>query len=168
MTYYCYEGSRYQINNEIFGRNLPNEIVYGKFDPRPAQTRYAKMPIFDCFKQSSVPLKKNRIYNSSHTYLPTKKAPFSGFADNVDIETLLRNSILPLQVAPRSKYIPSSKSELFQTKITNSRPVKMSHLKLFKEERFNYENKNKCKLGWKVFNNHTKNQIKNLDLISKN
>ena len=44
----------------------------------------------------------------------------------------------------------------------------MNHLKLFKEEQFNYENKNKCKLGWKVFNNHTKNQIKNLDLISKN
>ena len=168
MTYYCYEGSRYQINNEIFGRNLPNEIVYGNFSQRPAQTRNTRMPIFDCFKQSNVPIKQKNIYNNSKTYLPAEKAPFSGFADNVDIETLLRNTIFPLQVAPRSKFIPSSKSELFQSKVINTKPVQMTHSSLFRQDRFNLKNQNKCKLGWKVFNNHTKNQIKNLNLISKN
>ena len=40
-------------------------------------------------------------------------APFSGFVENVDVESVLRNQIFALQKNDQAVYVPSSKSDLY-------------------------------------------------------
>ena len=44
----------------------------------------------------------------------------------------------------------------------------MTNNLLFKQEQFNAFNPNECNLGYKLFNNHTRVQTKNIELTSEN
>ena len=162
MAYYCYEGSRYQINDEQYKRNIPSSPPQMTFSPRPAQTRFTLMPFVDCKKKSDVPIIKQPPYDNTKTYLPAAEAPYSGYARAIDVETMLHNTIFPIQKAPQSKFIPSSQSNLYKHYIDNSRPVHQSHPALFKETRWNLVDRDKCGLGYKFFDNHTKYQVKGM------
>ena len=162
MTYYCYEGSRYQINDELYQRNLPSSPPQMTFSPRAVQTRFVMMPLVDCRRKSGVPIVKRRPYDHKETYLPTREAPYSGYAKAIDIETILHNTIFPIQKASQSKFIPSSQSDLYQLYVKNGRPVRQTHPALFKEQRWNRVNRDKCGLGHKFFDNHTKYQVKGM------
>jgi hypothetical protein len=61
----------------------------------------------------AVPAAKH-VYSPKTCFAPlTRKPPFSGFAANVDTESLLRSQFFALQRAEQAVYIPSSKSDLY-------------------------------------------------------
>ena len=58
-----------------------------------------------------------------------------------------------------------SNSDLYMPgHLINSKPQKMTNTGLFKNEQFNSFNPNKCNLGHKLFNNHIRQQMKNVNL----
>ena len=83
---------------------------------------------------------------------------------NIDIETHLRNTIHPLQKAPQSKHIPDSSSDLFNTKhFKQTMGVDPNDL-LQRPEQFDAFNPNRCLLGKNLFDNHTRQQTKDVKL----
>ena len=91
------------------------------------------------------------------------------FSRNVDIESSLHNSFHPLQKCVQGKYIPGSKSDMYDSRylIPTTNKVKMTNNLLFNKESFNSFNPNKCNLGHKIFNNHIRQQTKNTDYFKK-
>ena len=62
----------------------------------PASTRKVLMPMIDCRKVSKVEKAKHSIYHPSKTFHPGQSAPYSGYADSIDNESLLFNRFAPL------------------------------------------------------------------------
>ena len=71
--------------------------------------------------------------------------------------------------APQNSYIPGSESDMYQVNknVGMTTPEQTArtlgpHQLLFKREQFDHFNPNKCGLGGDRFNNHTRQQTKNL------
>ena len=162
---YCNVERVQELNDRIYNRNIPSRPLEPVFDPIQAPTRYVRFPALDCRKQSNVPIAATRQapYNQMAQFNPGTNAPFSGYAKYVDQESRVQNMFMAQQKGnAQSQYIPSSKSDLYQTIVTTSQPVPMTNQGLFHEEQFNAFNPNACNLGNKVLNNHTRQQVKNL------
>ena len=84
----------------------------------------------------------------------------------VEFSWQLKNIINPLQDCAKSKFIPSSSSDLYNNLYLaqTTKPVKMTNNLLFKQEKLNSFNPNPCGLGYKLFNNFTRQQTMNLTL----
>ena len=97
-------------------------------------------------------------------FTPSNSLPFNGFQANVDVETRLHNTIFPLQACPQAKYFPGTSSDMYNNKYLThtNKPVHMTNQLLFNQERFNSFNPNMCNTGYKLFNNNTRVQIRNL------
>jgi len=75
----------------------------------------------------------------------------------------LFNRFAPLQRGGQQEYVPSSKSGLYKTQDysnTNKQEIPFKHLN--KKEYFNPFNPNKCNLANNLFQNHTRQQTKDL------
>ena len=104
---------------------------------------------------------EHSIYHPSKTFNPGQGAPFSGYASYVDHESTLFNRFAPLQKGGQHSYIPNSKSELYKEHIySNNQLVQFKQLN--KKELFNPFNPNKCNLANNMFQNHTRQQTKDL------
>ena len=72
--------------------------------------------------------------------------------------------MLPLQKCDKKEFVPNSRSDLYNsdylTEQTNN--TEMTSKLLFKNEVFDDFNPNKCNLGYKLFNNHTRIQLRDL------
>jgi len=93
-----------QLNQRIVERNSTSTVPSFYFSPRPVPTKYTTLPILDelpCVKTKTI---YKSPYNIEKDYLPGTSAPWSGFVENIDIETTLRFE---------KEYIPSSKSTLY-------------------------------------------------------
>ena len=88
------------------------------------------------------------------------------YANEIDAESQLKNIISPLQDCAKSKFIPSSSSDLYNNMYLaqTTKPVKMTNNLLFKKEKLGSFNPNPCGLGYKLFNNFTRQQTMNLTL----
>jgi hypothetical protein len=93
-----------QLNQRIVERNATSTVPSFYFSPRPVATKYTTLPILDQFNKSNVDIGYKKPYNTQKDYLPSTSAPWSGFMENIDIETRLRYE---------KEYIPSSKSSLY-------------------------------------------------------
>ena len=93
-----------QLNKRLTDRNTTSTTPSFYFSPRPVPTKYTTMPIVDNICASKVNIEYQKPYNTKEDYLPANSAPWSGFADNIDVETRLRYE---------KEYIPSSKSTLY-------------------------------------------------------
>ena len=93
-----------QLNQRLAQRNITSTTPSFYFSPRPVSTKYTTFPILDQFKPSTVEIPYKRPYDVQKEYLPSTSLPFSGFIENIDIETKLRHE---------KDYIPSSKSSLY-------------------------------------------------------
>ena len=147
------------LNGRIYKRNVPDSRLQPLFDPRPVQTRYVKMPVIDSKKKANSFIENLPEYSPHTTFNPGYRAPISGF--KIDQDSRLRNIFHPLQKCPQRDYVPNSNSDLYKLNMMVN-PVRMTHNLLFKEEKFDLLDPNKCNLGENLFNNHTKYQIKNL------
>jgi len=150
-------------NSRIYERNIPSQPLQPYLSVRPVMTKYSIMPIVDPRAPIQEPIIQRPTYNTAQVFNPgNNTAPWSGYASNVNVESELRNQIYALQKCSQSVYVPNSNSDMYNfTFTTNGMPLK-NHSELFKTERFNDFNPNCEGVGQGSFNNHTRQQLKNL------
>ena len=149
------------ISKPISKRNIPSKTLESSYMCHPASTRKVLMPMIDCRKVSKVEKAKHSIYHPSKTFNPGQSAPYSGYAESIDHESLLFNRFAPLQRGGQHDFIPSSKSELYKNQdYSNQQSVPFQYLN--KTEYFNPFNPNTCNLANNLFQNHTRQQTKDL------
>jgi hypothetical protein len=123
------------------------------------------MPIVDPRKSSHVPVIQLPTYNPEYTFNPgSDMAPWSGFASNINNESILRNQIYALQSCSQSIYVPKSKSDMYQVHWKEQINVQQPFPNLFNSEIFNTYNPNPNPelVGYALYNNATRQQTKNL------
>jgi hypothetical protein len=163
--YYSLNIDRYQVlNDRIADRNIPSEYLQSYFSNRPVSTKYSKLPVVDQYKQANVPLVRAQPYNVGKIFNPGNgEAPWSGYASNVDVETILRNQAFALQKGDRAAYIPSSKSDLYNVEVVG-RQEQQQFPGLFSPQILQPFNPNKYNLAQDVFYNATRQQLKNVTM----
>lgn len=155
------------VYQRSYERNIPSQPLQPYLDARPVQTKYSIMPIVDPRAQINTPLIQQSTYTPETTFNPGNDfGPWSGYASNVNHESELRNQIYALQSCSQASYIPSSKSSLYESKWQNSNKPLQPFPELFKTEQFSPVNPN-CHpetIGFALFNNATRQQIKDINL----
>ena len=160
--YSCKYDNVDENNERLFERNIPSTNLQPQYGIIPVSTKYSMLPIVDQRKKVTVPLHKYNNFNVDTVFNPgNSKSPWSGYANNVNLESTLRNQFFALQKCEQSEYVPSSKSDLYNTKI-DYRPVQQNHPLLFEKQDFNHFNPNVHNIGNEFFNNSTRNQLKDL------
>tara|TARA_Y100000780_G_C13688823_1_gene418698 strand:- start:3202 stop:3732 length:531 start_codon:yes stop_codon:yes gene_type:complete len=166
----CNQERLKELDDRIYARNIPSTTLESQFDPRPVKTRQVIFPVLDCYASSNTNIIRRQNYNQSNQFNPGTSAPYSGWATNIDNESKMKRMFRTTQKwCPQTEYIPSSRSDLY---ISNKNVKKTPDIVtksmlgerelLFKREQFNYFNPNPCNLGGDRFNNHTRQQVKNL------
>jgi hypothetical protein len=93
-----------QLNQRLAQRNTASATPSFYFSPRPVPTKYTTLPILDQFNKSTIEIPYKKPFDVHKDYLPSTSLPFTGFIENIDIESRLRYE---------KEYIPSSKSSLY-------------------------------------------------------
>lgn len=157
-----------ETNERIFSRNLPSLPLQPYLDIRPLNSKYTKLPIVEP-RQLNFPvaLNKYKPYNIHEIFNPgTRNAPFSGYAQNINIESDLKGQIYALQKCSQSVYIPSSSSDLYNStfiiKSTASTNNNGDHNLLFHKDKFATfdPNPNSKYIGVQTWGNPTRVQLK--------
>lgn len=159
-----------QLNDRIYDRNKPSVELQSQFDPRPVRTRQVVFPAVDCYMPSKTQINRQNNYNQNSQFNPGSSAPYSGWATNIDNESKVKALFRTTQKwAPQNSYIPASNSDLYVvnknvglTPNETTRQMLGERGILFKMEQFDKFNPNPCNLGGDRFNNHTRQQLKNL------
>ena len=163
-AYICNIGRTQELSRRMNKRVYPSSKLPVGFDPRPVQTNRVLMPILDARKKSAVPLDNRGFFSSERTFSPGDLAPYNGYMKNVDDESKLLNIIFPNQNAPQSKFIPDTKSDLYDNSyLAVGRKEEQQFPGLFQEQTFAPFNPNTCDLGGNLFNNSTRVQLMNSD-----
>lgn len=163
-VYQCNLDRSNELNERIYERNVPSSTLQPQFGIRPVATKYEILPIFDRRMPPTVPIKHELPYNIQSTFNPgTAQAPWSGFAGNINNESMLRNQFFALQTNGQAFYIPSSKSDMYQVNVdTNSKDIQ-PFPSLFKEQTLDPFNPDENNIAINVFDNCTRQQIKNIN-----
>tara|TARA_B100000287_G_scaffold241202_2_gene226699 strand:- start:409 stop:912 length:504 start_codon:yes stop_codon:yes gene_type:complete len=153
------------IGNNIYERVVPSQEMQMNFGFRPIMSKHATMPILDNRIHSDVNINKQPIYNSETVFYPgTSKPHYNGFASNIDNESTLRNQFFALQKGDKHLYVPNSNSDLYENNLDiKNHNLNLDNLILFKKEQFQDFNPNiSNKIGYNIFNNSTRVQLKNI------
>jgi hypothetical protein len=152
-----------ETNSRIYNRNIPSQVLQPYFSPRGVSTKYSLLPIVDPRKKNNVSVSQYPVYNNNLIFNPgNSQSPWSGFSSNINVETELRNQIFALQKCNQSVYVPSSKSDLYQYSFQPSEEIQQPFPELFKKQEFDRFNPNPENLGYGVFLNSTRAQVKNI------
>jgi|UniRef100_A0A6C0LU55 hypothetical protein len=120
-----------EINNRIFARNLTEKPLEPVYDIRATPTKYVKMPVVNIRREMNETQANYPIYNGDKQFYPgNSKAPWSGFANNVDLETKLHNTTFALQKCDQREYIPSTTSNMYSYPMSDL-PAPLQHGLLF-------------------------------------
>ena len=162
---YYNDNNRYQeLNERIADRNIPSEYLQPMFSNRPVSTKYSKLSVVDQYKKTTVPLVVATSYNVGKIFNPgNAEAPWAGYASNVDVETVLRNQAFALQKGDKASYVPSTNSDLYNVEVVGNH-IQQPFPGLFASQPLNSFNPNVHNLGYDVFNNSTRQQLKNVKL----
>lgn len=153
-----------ELNERISERNIPSTPLEPSFSVRPVSTKYDMMSVIDRREKSSIPIKKQSVYSVNKVFNPgTAQAPWDGFANRINDESRLRNQYFALQRCDNSVYIPPSTSDMYNVNV-GGRIEKQTHKLLFKTDDLGYFNPNpdSDNVGNNIFNNCTREQIKNM------
>jgi hypothetical protein len=160
--YLCQFERQAEINDRISSRNVPSSPLQPFYYQVPVSTKYGYMPILDQRKPPTVPLNNYPVYSPHTTFNPgNNMAPWSGFANNVNVESSLRRQFFGLQDCEQAEYVPSSSSDLYNVYVP-PKPEKQPFPNLFKKESFDPFNPNPNNLGNNFFNNFTRVENRNL------
>lgn len=117
---------------------------------RPTATKNTKMLVLDADS-------KRDTYPITISYKSKKQ-----YQNYIDTESNLRNQFFALQNNIRSKWIPSSNSDLYSVKIDSIKREEQPFPRLFDREIFSAFDANPHKLGHNLWNNYTQLQVKDL------
>lgn len=154
-----------EINKRLSSRNIPDSPLEPHYDLRPVQTKRTLFPIVKNARSMTESKLPYPSHNTMSNFNPgNDRAPTSGFSENIDVETVLRNQTYALQHgASQSVYVPSSSSELYNVSVISS-PSVQPHLDLFATRTFTNEvhpNLVNTNIGTDRFFNHTRTQLRN-------
>ena len=102
----------------------------------------------------------------------TSQGPWSGFAQNVGVESDLRNQNYGLQKCTQAAYVPDSGSDLFSLqgfssmcgeKRVERRQSNQTHVRLFETHEHEKFNPNVLGGSMDTFNNHTRSALNDAD-----
>jgi hypothetical protein len=156
------------INERIYDRNIPSHMLQPYLSVRPVMTKYSIMPIVDPRAPIKTHLQQQPIYNTNEVFNPgNAQAPWSGFATNINLESELRNQVFSLQSCTQSVYVPSTESDLYKFQFKQKNNVQQPFPSLFQKEHFNSFNPNPENIGNGLFQNCTRQQIKDLTTDNK-
>lgn len=164
-VYYCNLERTNELNNRIFNRNLPSQPLKPEISFRPEQTKFTILGKDPMKKPETCSTKAYPKFNPSEVFNPgNATAPWYGYASNVNEESTLRNQFFALQSCDQAKYIPSSKSDLYNNSVEQMPQSEQQQPfpNLFRTEQFDNFEANKCGIAKQLFNNHTQQQIKDL------
>jgi hypothetical protein len=134
---------------------------------------------------SDAQIKKIPNYSIADQFNPGSNAPWSGYATSVDNESRLYNIFAANQTAAQSKYIPASTSDLYGYNIqqeiikahsqqvplieqpASNISVPQPYPRMFETPKFAPFDANEYGLGSNTFENHTRQQVRNLGLYAK-
>ena len=157
-----------ELNERIFDRSEPQQPLAPNFDPRPVLTKYSRFPMLDNRMPANVPINENYDYSLEKTFTPPlmKVGPVSGFINNVEIESSLRNQDYALHKGnDKLVYVPSSKSDLYKV-YKPSAPSTQPHPGLFDRQVFSKQQHpnivNNQNVGKDRFNNNTRTQLRTI------
>jgi len=155
-----------ELNDRIYSRHFPDIPLAPNFDPRPVPTKYSLFPIINRRKDSSVNINPDINHEVEINFNPgTNNAPPNTYLNNIDIETTLRNQTVALQHgAEQGFYIPSRNSELYNVNVI-SKPSIQPHPNLFNKDKYYTnlpKNLEQNKIGYEIFNNETRTQLRTL------
>lgn len=169
---YLYRGQQDrtdELSYRALERNVPDKALAPNFSPRPVLSKYALFPMLDSRMPATVPITPNYDYSLATNFTPPvmKIGPVSGFINNVQDESILRNQIYPLSRSNEENvYIPSSQSDLYKVTIDAS-PSNQPHPELFTKQTFSQQThpnmQNQPKIGMDRFNNNTRVQLRNIE-----
>jgi hypothetical protein len=150
-------------NLRIYERNIPSQILQPYLSVRPVMTKYSIMPIVDPRAPIHVPMEQLPIYNTEKVFNPgNATAPWSGYASNVNVESDLQNRIFALQKCSQSVYVPDSNSDLYNFAFKPNKEINQPFPYLFKNEDFSEFNPNTENIAHGLFQNSTRQQLKNV------
>jgi hypothetical protein len=157
-----------ELNDRIFDRFHPDHALPPNFDSRPVQTKYALFPMLDKRMPSNVPIESNYDYSMETNFTPpvSSYGPVSGYINNVNTESTLRNQFFALQKgADQSVYVPSSNSDLYKVTVV-SRPEEQPYPLLFEngiaiDKTLHSNIRNNPNIGKDLFHNYTRTQLRN-------
>tara|TARA_B100000795_G_scaffold256417_1_gene228813 strand:- start:2003 stop:2506 length:504 start_codon:yes stop_codon:yes gene_type:complete len=159
----CNIDRTHDLSRRINKRMYPTNPIPVGFSPRPVQTKQVQFPILDCRKKPTVPLEDRGVFCEKRIFTPGDSAPFNGYMSKVDDESKLYNIIFPDQPGFQSKFIPGMESDLYINEyLVKGREEVNPYPGLFHTEKFNESNNQSDQIGFKTFNNHTRQQTKNL------
>ena len=162
----CVEKIQQETNQRIYDRNIPSQLLQPYLSVRPVLTKYSYLPIVDPRKEIHVRLEQMPYYNNETVFNPgNTESPWSGFATNINKESELRNQIYALQKCSQSVYVPNSNSDLYKFSFKADKQGGQQYQPfptLFSQEKFNTFNPNPENIGDGLFNNYTRQQIRNL------
>lgn len=149
-----FSGDRYSYSiNKQNGLNV-EELECISF--RPTATKYTKMLVLDADT-------KRETDNINIKYKKSKQ-----YQNYIDTESNLRNQFFALQNNIKSKWIPSSNSDLYSYSLNmeeQSIKEKQPYPRLFHKETFSGFDANPYKLGHNIWNNYTQLQVKDIQTI---
>lgn len=166
--YYNNMGKDNELNKRISSRNIPSANLQPHLSFRPVSTKYDILPIFDRKEKPTVSIKQEPIYNTKTVFNPgTSKPPWSGFSNNINTESILRNQIFALQKCEQINYVPGQDSDLYNVSVIGHN-VEQPFPRLFQETNLAEFNPNKYNVGQDFLHNNTRVQYKNINLNSYN
>jgi hypothetical protein len=166
LSHECNSKIQEQTNTRIYDRNIPSQILQPYLDVRPVMTKYSYLPIVDPRKQVDTKLIQAPTFNVHTTFNPgNTQSPWSGFASNVNTESVLRNQIYALQKCSQAVYVPNSKSDLYTYNFKT--PTKENpHNLLFQSNNNQFQqfnpNPDPKNIGTLPFYNPTRTQVKDM------
>lgn len=149
------------INLEIYKRNVSSTPLQPYLNIKPVCTRNTIFPMLDFRKGSNVSMLQRPTFDIEKTFNPSdRKAP--NFSSYINTESELRNQIFAIQKNPQSYYVPNENSDLYFYRFeTNKENLNQPHKYLFVNEKFENFNPNPDNLCWRVFNNPSRQDLKN-------
>ena len=160
----CVSKIHEQTNTRIYDRNIPSQLLQPYLDVRPVMTKYSYFPIVDPRKELNTKLMQMPTYNVHTIFNPgNTQSPWSGFASNINTESVLRNQVYALQKCSQAVYVPNSKSDLYTYSFQT--PTKHNpHEALFQSQQFcNFNpNPDPKTIGVSAFYNSTRSQLKDM------
>ena len=169
-VYQCNQGRVQELNDRIYSRNIPSAPLQPAFSMRPTPTKYSIFPIVDLNRvDHNVKMESYPTYNSNQVFNPgNAQAPWSGFANDINTESSLRNQFFALQSCDQAKYVPSSNSDMFKVSVT-SQSINQPFPDLFNKPDLAPFNPNTLNVGKAIFNNCTRvEMLDNCDKCEKN
>ena len=163
-VYICQQERTDELNARIIGRNYATQQMTPKYFSRPVSNRRVLFPKVDKRKDLNVVKGIFPKYDMSTSFHPGIGGPYNAYSDNIDKESSLFNRFQPLQKCPQTTFFPNTYSDLY----VNMGPIPKVRKEQFellqKPETFEPFNPNSCELSKDKFNNHTRQQIKDVKI----